>query len=246
MKAFRPKGKSYVARLDGVERHVVAQLAVDVAELLGATPAQILDALGDLADDVGDADDADGADGPEGVADDGGERPEPWDLPGLGGLEAALSGLDPSSDPEVPDVPLDPALRRLLPSASADAEVAAEFRRFTQVDLRALKIARLLALVRALDAGAAKERLAVPRDCADLLAGALVDIRLVIAERLGLDSDESADALYDELARAEDGDGPGSTGEALRLHLATAYAALTWLQETLVAAQLADLDGPDA
>ena len=251
MRPFQAKKKHYVAHLDGFEAQVVAQLAADVAELLGASPAQILEALGGLAED--DAGQGEGAslrggradDGAPG-AEDGPEPRDPWDLPVLGALESAALGMDPSEAPEAPEVPLDPALRRLLPSASEDPEVAAEFRRFTQVDLRGLKVARLLALVRALDQGKEKGRLRVPKDRADLLAGALVDIRLVLAERLGLDTDEAADALYEELAAAEAGKRPQSSGEALRLHLAAAYSALTWLQESLVTAQLADLDALDA
>ncbi|NLF03454.1 MAG: DUF2017 family protein [Actinomycetales bacterium] len=234
MRAFRPRGERYVARLEEVEREVVAQLATDVAEVLGATPVQLAAAQG--GEEVSDGEES-GIRVREAAA---------WDVPPLGGVDHVLASLADPSTPageRGPSEPVDPALRRLLPSASDDAEVAAEFRRFTQVDLRAHKIDRLLALVAALEAGAAKERLAVPKERADLLAGALVDIRLVIAERLGLDSDASADALYSELADAEAGDGPDSVTAALRLQLATAYAALTWLQESLVTAQLADLDG---
>src|SRR5690606_41307514 len=96
-----------------------------------------------------------------------------------------------------PAEPGNPALRRLLPTASEDAEAAEEFRRLVEPDRRELKIARLLALVRALRGG---ERLAVPTERADLLSGALVDVRLVLAERLGLDTDEAADELYRDLA----------------------------------------------
>lgn len=248
MRAFRAHGARYVARLEEAEREVVSQLATDVAELLGATPAQLAAAHGSSAQassaqgsavegtgEVSDGESA-GTTAREAAA---------WDVPPLGGVDHVLASLvDPSTPAgeRGPGEPLDPALRRLLPSASQDAEVAAEFRRFTQVDLRAHKIDRLLALVAALEAGAAKGRLAVPKDRADLLAGALVDIRLVIAERLGLDSDDSADALYAELAEAEAGDGPHGVAAALRLQLASAYAALTWWQESLVTAQLADLD----
>jgi len=254
MRAFRARSRRYVARLDDIERDLIGQLAADVAELLGATAAQLAAAQGGAGEGgsgeggsggggLGEGGSGDGTPGGAASARDEADDGEPWDLPPLGGLDHVLAGV---SDTTGPGVPEDPAVRRLLPVASEDAEIAEEFRRFTQVDLRAHKIERLLALVRALRSGAEKGRLAVPKDRADLLAGALVDIRLVIAERLGLDSDESADELYTELARAERGDGPDSAAAALRLHLATAYAALTWLQESLVTVQLADLDGPDA
>lgn len=242
MRAFRAKGERYVARVDEVEREVIARLAGDVAELLGASGAQLAAAHGVPQSPDGDAP-ADPAVGPTAKAP-ADPAAAPWDLPPLGGLDHVLSGV---SDERGPSEPRDSALRRLLPAASEDAEVAEEFRRFTQVDLRAHKIERLLALIRALHAGAEKGRLAVPRDRADLLAGALVDIRLVLADRLALDTDEAADGLYDELARAEEDDElPAGPAAALRLHLGTAYAALTWLQESLVTAQLADLDTPDA
>jgi len=219
VKPFRAREGHYVARLDEVEREVVAQVAADVAELLGASPAQLAVATGE--------------------ADDG----DPWELAldPLAGLASRGSG---------PPEPEDPAVRRLLPTASEDAEVAEEFRRLVEPDLRELKIARLLALVRALHRC---ERLAVPVERADLLSGALVDVRLVLAERLGLDTDEAADELYRDLALVSyDDDGePVVAGQrgpvaALRLHLGTVYAALTWLQESLVTAQLADLEAPDA
>lgn len=235
MKPFRAKDGRYAARLDEAEREVVGQLALDVAELLGATPAELAEAL---------------------EPDDDASSTDPWDAPGsadplaglvLGGAASAASGDAPSPDLHDPE---DPAVRRLLPSASDDADVAEEFRRLVQPDLRQLKIDRLLALVRALQRG---DKLEVPADRADLLAGALVDIRLVLAERLGLDSDEAADALYRDLTLVSHGaDGEPVVGgqrgpaAALRLHLGSAYAALTWLQESLVTVQLADLEGRDA
>lgn len=230
MKAFRAKDGRYVARLDETEREVVGQLALDVAELLGATPAQLAGALE--------------------PADDGATEVDPWDAPGSADPLAQLStagGDERASDLEEPE---DPAVRRLLPTASDDAEVAEEFRRLVQPDLRQLKIDRLLALVQALQRG---PKLEVPAARANMLSGALVDIRLVLAERLGLDSDEAADELYRDLtlvSHETDGEpvvgGRRGPAAALRLHLGSAYAALTWLQESLVTVQLADLERPEA
>lgn len=244
MKAFRRKGERYVARLDEVEREVVSQLAADVALLLGASPAELTEAVGFH----GDAD--------------------PWELPEPGAddvldrlaQDMAAPGGPTRSDPDAPlgaatpEEPSDPAVRRLLPTASDEPEVAAEFRRFAHVDLRRSKIDRLLALVRALRRADEDDgRLAVPVSRSDVLAGALVDIRLVLAERLDIQDDAAADRLYEEISAAAH-DGPedavvgGHRGPAaaLRLHLGTAYLALTWLQESLATVQLADLDAPDA
>lgn len=75
----------------------------------------------------------------------------------------------PTPDPDPVDPPTDPALRRLLPDASRGApDVAREFRRLTEADLREAKAANLEALRAALAAG---PRLVVaPDDAAYRLA----------------------------------------------------------------------------
>jgi hypothetical protein len=128
------------------------------------------------------------------------------------------------------DAPDDPAVLRLLPDASRDEPaVAAEFRRLTQDDLRARKLGRLVRLWEDLTGDV--DELRVPPAQADDVAGALTDVRLVIAQRLGVTTDEDADGLYDELG------GPGT--DAGRHYLVSVYTALTWLQESLVTLMLA-------
>lgn len=63
-------------------------------------------------------------------------------------------------------------------------------------------------------------------------AGALTDVRLVLAERLGI-TDEGSVAAVEELAA-------GSPDDLTRA-LATLYVALSWLQESLVEAMLEEL-----
>ncbi|WNB86674.1 DUF2017 family protein [Cellulomonas sp. ATA003] len=161
--------------------------------------------------------------------------------------------------------PDDPAVRRLLPDASRDDDaVAAEFRRLTEADLRATKVARLRDLWLALTRDAEPVPgvgvdddvdLPVRREDAPAVAAALTDLRLVLADRLGLESEEDADALYtslEEQAAAEeagwvpDDDRPAReiVAAEARAHLGAVYAALSWLQETLMAVLLADLDRP--
>jgi hypothetical protein len=128
------------------------------------------------------------------------------------------------------DAPDDPAVLRLLPDASREEpEVAAEFRRLTQDDLRARKLGRLVLLWD--DLTGDTDELRVPADRADDVAGALTDVRLVVAQRLGVTTDADAEHLYDELGE------PG--GDAGRHYLVSVYAALTWLQESLVTLLLA-------
>ncbi|WP_298462534.1 DUF2017 domain-containing protein [uncultured Cellulomonas sp.] len=235
MRGFRAVGGLYVAGLGPTEREVFAGVVADVAQLLGA------EQLGAPA----------GA-GPEAptdaVTDPGGGDP--------------TSALGPRMSTADLPAPVDPAVRRLLPDASRDDDgVAAEFRRLTEADLRAAKIGRLRDLWQALSGGGDHVPglgldddldLAVTRDDAPAFAAALTDVRLVLADRLGLESEEDADRLYtslEEQAAAEeagwvpDDDRPAREVVAaeIRAYLGSVYAALTWLQESLMALLLADL-----
>lgn len=120
--------------------------------------------------------------------------------------------------------PEDPALLRLLPDASReDDEIAGEFRRFTERGLRARK-RQALATARATLERPGPLRLSEAE--AEAWLTSLTDVRLVLAERLGLRTDEDAEALHAVLlAGAEDDP---------RAWLAAVYDFLTWLQETLV------------
>lgn len=127
--------------------------------------------------------------------------------------------------------PDDPAVRRLLPDASRDdAEISAEFRRLTEDDLRASKLGRLARLWSELTDPEADDVLRVPADRAAEVAATLTDVRLVVAERLDVRTDEDAERLYEEAARAG--------ADPARHYLVSVYAALTWLQESLVTLML--------
>lgn len=182
----------------------------------------------------------------------------------LGGVEAADAGpfrmgVAPVAPPE------DPALLRLLPDGSkADPEVAAEFRRLTEGDLRATKVTNLLRL-RAAVVGA-RPRLVVTPDAAPSLAAAFTDLRLVLADRLGVRTDADAEALDTMLVGAltmrgarDDGDDPDDPGDAdadpddpalaRTVFLASVYQVLGMLQDSLVEClldALPDDDGPEA
>lgn len=169
------------------------------------------------------------------------------------------------STSEVPP-PEDPAVRRLLPDASHDDdELAAEFRRLTQDELRSTKVDRLRRLLDALvepprtdqDDPEGPADLVVPCSEAEAVAAALTDVRLVIAERLGLSTDEDVDVLEERLHRIMSEHRPGQDAPAdptgpdggphhdeVWVFLATLYTALTWLQDSLVEVMLADL-GPE-
>ncbi|MEV5429644.1 DUF2017 domain-containing protein [Streptomyces sp. NPDC052701] len=136
--------------------------------------------------------------------------------------------------------PADPVLKRLFPDAYCDpghtpasprdAEeqraYSAEFRRYTENDLRAGKRENALAVVRSLDAlaaageGGAVLKLSVEESRQWL--GALNDLRLAIGSRLGITDEDDTDLLF----RLPD--------EDPRKPMVMAYLWLGGLQETLV------------
>ncbi|MFE3638703.1 DUF2017 domain-containing protein [Streptomyces cellostaticus] len=137
--------------------------------------------------------------------------------------------------------PADPVLRRLFPDAYTDPERtpaspaeaeerqahSAEFRRYTENDLRAGKRENALAVIRTLDAlnasdaGAAVLKLS-PEESRWWL-GALNDLRLAIGARLEVSDEGDTELLY----RLPD--------EDPRKPMVMAYLWLGGLQETLVA-----------
>ncbi|MER5595900.1 DUF2017 domain-containing protein [Streptomyces sp. NPDC002265] len=140
--------------------------------------------------------------------------------------------------------PADPVLRRLFPDAYGDPEAApgpeeaeeqrahsAEFRRYTENDLRAGKRENALAVIRTLDAltSAAGDSGAVlklsPGESRQWLS-ALNDLRLAIGARLEITDEDDTDLLY----RLPD--------EDPRKPMVMAYLWLGGLQETLVSTLL--------
>jgi len=144
---------------------------------------------------------------------------------------AAMVGI--TEDARMPD---DPALARLLPDANRDdPDAAAEFRRFTERGLRDRKTEGLATAAATLDRG---QPLTLSDDEARAWLTALTDVRLVVAERLGLRTDDDTEALHLELADLPDGDP--------RAWLGAVYDFLTWLQESLAEVLLAGLPDSDA
>ncbi|MDQ1010529.1 hypothetical protein QFZ82_005014 [Streptomyces sp. V4I23] len=155
----------------------------------------------------------------------------PGDEPAQGEDPLAALFVQGPSEP-----PADPALARLFPEAYADPEAgpqdeemraaSAEFRRFTENDLRTRKRDDALAVVRSLDSltaagdGGAVLELGA-EDCLHWL-GALNDLRLTIGARLEVTDEDENDDLY----RLPDSDP--------RKPMVMAYLWLGALQETLV------------
>ena len=218
-RAFARKGKGknirYAAKLDAVERAVVAGLMEQVHDLVAPEPT----AQSMTANEGGDDFDA--------------------IVSGLGGLGmgVSLSAEDqlPDNRPVPPDArsfgDRDPALERLLPAGNrTDDQASAEFRRLTEHSLRQRKARHLESAIASLRAPGSgvdlDERAAI-----DMVI-ALTDVRLVLGERLGLREDADVDRLEEEIAGMDDDDP--------RLHAMSVYDFLTWLQETLATAMLPD------
>ena len=142
----------------------------------------------------------------------------------------ATLGLPALADSEADAAqgPRDPAMDRLLPAGHHDdPAMAAEFRRLTQHGLRERKTANLataIAVVMAADG----DKITPDQEQAQAMVVALTDVRLLLGERLGLQTDDDADALQDRLEAATEDDP--------QLYLAAYYDFMTWLQESLTQA----------
>jgi len=122
----------------------------------------------------------------------------------------------------------DPALRRLLPDANrSDPEAAAEFRRLTEEGLRQRKYANLTTAIDAL-AGSGPDKVTLTRPQAEALLVALTDTRLLLGERLGLQTEADTERLALEAARA-------ALDDPI-VYAVSVYDFLTWLQDSLTGA----------
>ena len=127
----------------------------------------------------------------------------------------------------------DPALARLLPEANRqDPAAAAEFRRLTETGLRSRKRRNARLAADALSAPATG-RVTLGSDEAAALLTALTDLRLVLAERLDLRTEQDADRLHQVLRQRMADPAGGADPWAAT---AAVYDLLTWWQEALVAA----------
>ncbi|WP_158548040.1 DUF2017 domain-containing protein [Desertihabitans brevis] len=125
--------------------------------------------------------------------------------------------------PDQPEVPEDPVLQRLFPDAYPhDPRASSDFRRFTEQDARAAKLAAAQVVLDGLASCRDGRDLKVPLDQADAWLKTLTNLRLSLATRLQITDAESAE-LLSELPE----DDP-------RAFLYGVYEWLAFAQETLV------------
>lgn len=152
--------------------------------------------------------------------------------------------------------PTDSAMLRLLPDASPDDEVAEEFRRFTESDLRRRKSERLRTWARLLldadqqaDSSEHLPLVVIPQQ-AEPMSGAMTDMRLVLADRLEITDESAAEEVYARML--EPADGPDAQpddrqgldrdeADAVRDLISAVFAILGLLQESLVDCMLQGL-----
>ena len=135
----------------------------------------------------------------------------------------SLSAADQQTDSTSLD-DRDPALDRLLPTAHrGDDEIAAEFRRLTEEGLRQRKSGNLDVALACVD-GAVGNRVVLDESQAPAFLMALTDVRLLLGERMGMRTEEDAEALHAAMDDIDD----DPLGYAMAW-----YDFLTWLQETL-------------
>jgi hypothetical protein len=110
-------------------------------------------------------------------------------------LEAMLSFDGPTTEPD------DPVLARLFPSAYADEEAAAEFRRFTEGTLRDGKAAGAATIIDTLEEAGLPAQLGeqkvvidveLDEEAALVWLKSFTDLRLALATRLEVEQDDEA------------------------------------------------------
>ena len=221
MTGFRRTRKGVVGSFSGPERDLLLHLLQQTAELLESEAGSPQDGAVSTGSGSGEGADVDSF---EAIMRSAGFPATFGDATGEGidaGDASARSAAGPGR-------PADPAVRRLLPDAHHDdPQLAAEFRRLTGDAVRDRKLAHLR---RAIDLVAATTGTTMrpSEEQAVSLLVSLTDIRLVLAERLDLHTDEAAESLSERLGDMDP--------EDPRFPLALAYEFLTWVQETLAVA----------
>jgi len=220
MRAFRRVPEGLVCGLDDWERELLARLALEVRALLQA--------------------DAPPTPGPGQSETSSSSRPDPV-RPGESErdrevLEALDFDLDPPTNRVHSGRPnTDPVITVLLPQASEDPITAMEVSSLTRARLRGDKVDRLASLAAELRAPSGPEGtvLVAPGQESDWL-GASNDIRLVLAQRLGIESAQDAERVH--AAAFQEAPEEETSREQWYRGTALVYDMVTWWQESLVSA----------
>ena len=191
-----------------------------------ARDAEILAALDFDIEEPGDAGESDPNGGPGGPGT--GTGPDVGRRDWTGSADWAGSAAPPAAS-----AALAPLIEALLPDASEDPDVAVEVAAMTRGRLRALKSERARRVMAELiEPTGARGAVRVSAGTEQDWLGALNDLRLVLAQRLGIDSAEAAEDVH-AIAREEP---PPHESDEFRWRrgVALSYDMLTWWQESLL------------
>lgn len=224
MRAFRRVSQGLACGLDDWERELLARLALEVRALLQAN---------------------DPIDAGESAA-----SPSPCTDPGRPGESErdreVLAALDRDLDPPANHVRVgrsttDPVVGILLPEASEDPVTAMEVSSLTRARLRDSKVdrlARLAAELRAPSGPGGTILVALGQESGWL--GAINDIRLVLAQRLGIESAQDAGRVHDVAFQEAPAPESETPHEQWYRGTALVYDMVTWWQESLISALFGD------
>ena len=220
MRAFRRVSQGLACGLDDWERELLARLALEVRAILQSDEPTDEDAGGSTVL-------------PLTRSDPGrpGESERDREV-----LEALDFDLDPPTNHVHPGRPsTDPVIAVLLPQASEDPITSMEVSSLTRARLRGDKVDRLARMAAELRAPSGPEGtvLVAPGQESDWL-GASNDIRLVLAQRLGIESAQDAEHVH-SVAFQEAPEEETSREQWYR-GTALVYDMVTWWQESLVSA----------
>jgi hypothetical protein len=139
-------------------------------------------------------------------------------------FEAIVADLE--VEPDEPEQSEDPVLKRLFPTAYPDDPVASsDFRRFTERQLKAKKVADAqVVLDRLAGTEQGRHELRIPPEEVDAWLRTLTSVRLAVATRLGITDAEAADRLT-ELPE-----------EDPRTFMVSVYDWLGFAEETMISA----------
>lgn len=203
MEAFEVVSGHLEALIEDDEREVLAHVASEVAELLGVDVAT-------RAGELGFFDDVSGR---------GASERSSW-----AALERSLNLSQEGSHHET-GRPADPAVERLLPQVSDDPEVAEEYRRLTQTELRFEKADRLARFWAHLQPENGPLLRLTAEHALEFMA-AITDIRLVLGQRLGIETAQDLEDLRFQIELGEVAD--------QRASLLQISDVLAWWQESLI------------
>ena len=220
MRAFRRVPEGLACGLDDWERELIARLALEVRGLLQADAP--------CAEDAGESETSSPS------------RPDPV-RPGESERDReVLEALDFDLDAPINHVHAgrpnaDPVIAVLLPQASEDPLTSMEVSSLTRARLRGDKVDRLARLAAELRAPSGPEGtvLVAPGQESDWL-GATNDIRLVLAQRLGIESAQDAEPVH--AAAFQEAPEEETSREQWYRGTALVYDMITWWQESLVSA----------